>query len=354
MADVLCVMTFDPDDTAPPTVDRSWWRRLRDRVAGIGWPLRFRRAAGAKLPVKRSRWHWIWRIALVLLVLYYPVGALIVEDIDDDAQFAPRDVAAGESRAVAVAAELVSREVDVHQWTPMQPFFMPAAILDNMPNFQRGILAALGRFSTEMMDQLGRTRGSSQVDRDLEQARGFLNEQPNIWIWQPSVSFLPTATSAQKYRAGRDKLIAYNKRMAAGQAVFERRADNLQGLLDRIANDIGSDSAVIDQHIVERAGDLFDLQCDDIFYFNKGRLYANYLLLRELGSDFQNVIKERDLANAWNGMVETFRYAAGLHPLIVWNGYPDGLLVPNHLAAQGFYLLRARTQLREISSILQK
>ena len=113
---------------------------------------------------------------------------MIVENIDDDPQFAPRSVAPGESRAVAIAADLVTREVDVHQWTPMQPFFMPAGILDNMPNFQRGIMAALGRFSTELMDQLGRTRGSSQTDRDLEQARGFLNEQPNIWIWQPSVS----------------------------------------------------------------------------------------------------------------------------------------------------------------------
>ena len=150
-------------------------------------------------------------------------------------------MAPGESRAVAVAADLVNREVDVHTWTPMLPFFTPAGILDNMPNFQRGIMAALGRFSTELMDQLGRTRGSSQTDRDLEQARGFLNEQPNVWIWQPSVSIWPSATSAQKYRAGRDKLLAYNKRLAAGQAVFERRADNLQALLERIANDHGSD-----------------------------------------------------------------------------------------------------------------
>ena len=282
------------------------------------------------------------------------VGAMIVENIDDDPQFAPRSVAPGESRAVSVAADLVTREVDVHSWTPMQPFFMPAGILDNMPNFQRGVIAALGRFSTELMDQLGRTRGSSQTDRDLEQARGFLNEQPNIWIWQPSVSLMPSATSAQKYRAGRDKLVSYNKRLAAGQAVFERRADNLQALVDRIANDEGADSAVIDQQIIEQAGNLFDFHCDDIFYFNKGRLYANYLLLRELGRDFDSVIKEKGLTNAWNGMVETFRIAAQLEPWIVWNGYPDALLIPNHLAAQGFYLLRARTQLREISAILLK
>jgi len=352
-------MTFEPDHAVPPP-ERPRWRRVLDRIT---FPRFARSSAGASTaastsaaspPGKRRHWRWALWIVAVLLVLWFPVGALFVENIDDDPQFSPQGVASGESRAVAVTADLISREVDLHTWAPMQPPFMPAGILDNMPNFQRGIMAALGRFATELMDQLGRTRGSSQVDRDLDQARGFLNEQPNVWLWQPSVSLWPSATSAQKYRAGRDKLIAYNKRLASGQAVFERRADNLQALIDRIANDLGSDSAVIDRHIVESAGDLFDMQCDDIFYFNKGRLYANYLLMRELGRDFQNVIKDRDLTTTWNGTVETFRVAAQLHPWVVWNGYPDAFLVPNHLAAQGFYLLRARTQLREISSILQK
>ncbi len=344
-------MTFDPDPAAPqaPPSRPSRWRFWSGMRTG-----RFGRAGAAAATGGRWIWRWGWRVLLVLLILYYPVGAMIVEDIDDDAQFQPMSAAAGESRAVATAADLVTREVDVHTWTPMLPFFTPAGILDNMPNFQRGTMAALGRFSTELMDQLGRTRGSSQTDRDLEQARGFLNEQPNVWIWQPSVSILPSATSAQKYRAGRDRLMAYNKRLAAGQAVFERRADNLQALLERIANDHGSDSAVIDQHIVEKAGDLFDTHCDDIFYFNKGRLYANYLLLRELGKDFDGIIRERGLTNAWNGTVETFRIASQLDPWVVWNGWPDALLIPNHLAAQGFYLLRARTQLREITAILLK
>jgi len=345
-------MTFDPDPSAPqmaPPRPSRWsgiWSGMR------GW--RSSRAGAAAATGSRWIWRWGWRILLVAVILYYPVRALIVQNIDDDPQFAPQGVAPGESRAVAMAADLVTREVDVHTWTPMLPFFTPAGILDNMPNYQRGIMAALGRFSTELMDQLGRTRGSSQTDRDLEQARGFLNEQPNVWIWQPSVSILPSATSAQKYRAGRDRLQAYNKRLAAGQAVFERRADNLQALLERIANDHGSDSAVIDQHIIEQAGNLFDTHCDDIFYFNKGRLYANFLLLRELGKDFDGIIRERGLTNAWNGTVETFRIASQLDPWVVWNGYPDGFLIPNHLAAQGFYLLRARTQLREITAILLK
>ena len=343
-------MTFDPDNGAAPAAAPSWWRRSWDRMRRFRPFTRTPAGSGAR----RTAWGWGWRAAVVVALLYYPVGALVIQNIDADPQFAPRNITPGESRAVAIAADLVDREVNVNTWTPMQPFFMPSGLLDNMPNFQRGIMAALGRFSTELMDQLGRTRGSSQTDRDLEQARGFLNEQPNIWVWQPSVSLMPSATSAQKYRAGRERLLAYNKRLASGQAVFERRADNLQAILDRIANDEGSDSAVIDQHLIEKAGDLFDSRCDDIFYFNKGRLYANYLLLRELGIDFEAIIREKGLTNAWNGTMETFRLAAQLQPWVVWNGYLDGFVVPNHLAAQGFYLLRARTQLRELSNILLK
>jgi len=115
-----------------------------------------------------------------------------------------------------------------------------------------------------------------------------------------------------------------HKRLGAGQAAFERRADSLQALLDRIANDHGSDSAVIDQQIIEKAGDLFDTRADDIFYFNKGRLYANYLLMRELGADFESVIREKGPDKRLDGTWETFRIAAELDPWIVWNGYPTG------------------------------
>jgi hypothetical protein len=43
-----------------------------------------------------------------------------------------------------------------------------------------------------------------------------------------------------------------------------------------------------------------------------------------------------------------------MYPLIVANGAQDGLVVPSHLSAQGFYLLRARTQLREVGDALAK
>src|SRR4029450_10249647 len=143
-------MTFEPDHGAASTPASSLWRRSWDRVRT--WRPGWGRGAAAAPSGRRRLWSWPWRIVVLGRVLSFPVGPRIVENIDDDPQFAPRNVAPGESRAVAVAAQLVTREVDVNTWTPMMPLFVPAGILDNMPNFQRGVMAALGRFSTELMD----------------------------------------------------------------------------------------------------------------------------------------------------------------------------------------------------------
>nr|HJQ58914.1 DUF2333 family protein [Vineibacter sp.] len=341
-------MTFDPDDAPTPRLALPWWRRAlawRPRLSWGGiW--------GFLLP--KGRW---WRLAIALLlipVLWYGGGGLWLHRIDDRPDFSSGSVQAGESNAIAMAVALITREVDDHHWTPMDPFFLPGAWLDNMPNYQSGIMKALARFTVEMRDQLARARGSSPQDPDLDRAASQLNTDPKQWVWTPSMSLLPTATATQHYRNGRNGLITYNKRLAAGQASFERRADNLQAFLERVAADIGSTSAQIDRHIRDHGGDLLDFHADNLFYANKGQLYAYFMLLRELGNDFQNILRERELAGPWMQLMETFRTAATLQPLIVVNGSPDSQMLPSHLVAQGFYLMRARTQLREIADILRK
>jgi len=66
------------------------------------------------------------------------------------------------------------------------------------------------------------------------------------------------------------------------------------------------------------------------------------------------VLGERELTNAWAKMLESLLHTAELSPMVVVNGSPDAQAMPSHLAAQGFYLLRARTKLREITNILLK
>ncbi len=291
---------------------------------------------------------------VVLVVLYYLLGMAIVSKVDDDTAFAPSDMPAGASRAVSLTAALIRRETDVNGWVANDPFYLPGALLDNMPNFQQGIVYALSRFALEMSDQLGRTRGSSEVDPDLDKAAGLLKYPGNIWIFDFSTSFAPTASSEAQYRSAARSLEDYNTRLAAGAATYERRADNLQATLIRFTADLGSRSAIIDQQLAVAGTWGFDTRADDVFYATKGRLYAYFLLLRELGLDFENVIRDRELASAWQQMLDSIRQAAELSPVIVVNGNPDGALLPSHLASLGFYLLRARTQLREIVNILQK
>jgi hypothetical protein len=313
----------------------------------------------ADTPPPARRWRRLIKpllvLAVVALALYYPVGMILVHRINDDATFEPSAEFAveGGSRAVAMTAALIDREVNHTPWVPNSPFFLPSAALDNMPAFQAGLKTALFRFAIEMTDQLGRTRGSSQVDPDLDAAAGELKFPGDVWLWAPSISLLPTASSEQHFRRAIELLQRYNRRLAAGQAVYERRGDNLMATLDRIALDLGSASAEIDSHVRDHGG-LFDFQADNLFYNVKGRLHGYRMIIRALGQDFASVIGGRDLDSAWAQMLDSIDEAAGLRPMVVINGAPDSMVLPSHLVAQGFYLMRARTQLREITNILLK
>ncbi len=229
---------------------------------------------------------------------------------------------------------------------------MPGFMLDNMPHYQQGIMYAFGRFSVQLSDQLGRARGSSQVDKDLDMAVGLLKYPGTVWVFNFETSILPTASSEAQYQRVREALLSYNKRVASGQAVFDSRADNLIAALDAIAADLGSQSAIIDEHLSNKKW--LDMQADDVFYSTKGRLYAYYMILRELQKDYAQVFKGRDINNVWNNMLTSFEEAANMETYVVINGAPDSQFLPSHLTGQGFYLLRARTQLREISNILTK
>jgi hypothetical protein len=66
------------------------------------------------------------------------------------------------------------------------------------------------------------------------------------------------------------------------------------------------------------------------------------------------VLAERKAERNWDELLRSFEAAATLHPWIVVNGGLDGLVRPNHLASQGFLLLRARFQLYEVINILTK
>ncbi|MBL4602355.1 MAG: DUF2333 family protein [Emcibacteraceae bacterium] len=292
-------------------------------------------------------------VLFLVVLLYYPVGMFLVHKVDANPDFGPQNIAQG-SNAVAVSIALIDREVVQNSWVSNDPFFKPGYFLDNMSNYQTGIISSIARFSYELVDQLGRTRGSSAVDPDLQEVSGLLQYAGDIWWWNPSTSLLPVATSEQQYIKAMEQLIIYNKRLATGNAVFEKRADNLLATLDRISLDLGASSASIDSYIKTGFGCVLDLGADDLFFNVKGQAYAYRMILQGLRKDFEKIITSRDIVTSWDEMETSFSSIIAMDPMIVSNCEVDGFIFQNHLASEGFYLLRARTQLKEITNILLK
>jgi hypothetical protein len=329
-----------------PAPRRGWFSRLfrrnrADPMLGGGGGSRLTRAI-----------KWAAIVLIAIIVLYYPIGMILTHKINDDPDYSAPPVEQGASQAVATAAGLIDREVNHTAWPANDPFFLPGWALDNMPNYQKGMIGALRRFSIELQDQIGRNRSTSSADPDLQAAASALNYAPDIWIWNNSL--LPTSSSETQYRQGLKALLNYNARLAKGQAAFERRADNLIDTLNRIGNDLGAASDKTNRQIDQYSGSWFDFNADDVFYQNKGLLYANALILRDLGKDFAQILNEKGAQPIWDRMVASLLEGAELQPWMVINGRPDALMQPNHLAAQGFYLIRARAQLEELNDVLIK
>lgn len=322
---------------------RSAWEATRNRLTG---------AASSSEAGDYRYLPWVAAVIFVLVVVYYPVGMLLNNRVDDDLAIQPAaqfDIPGG-SRAVAIAATVVSRDAD--HWLPNVPFWHPAAALDNAPNFQLGTIYAVSRFALELGDYLGRVRGSSAIDPNLDKAVGLLKYDGTTWYWGQG-NIIPKPKAESQYRDAVEYLASYNRDVAAGKSTYDRRADNLIAFLDRVAADLGSASAELDAR-AQAGGGYLDFKADDVFYNTKGKLYGYYVILNALGQDFDAVIKEKQAGEIYAAMLTSLRTGAAMSPLIVVNGDPDSLTMPSHLRALGFPLLRARIQMRELGDILQK
>jgi hypothetical protein len=166
--------------------------------------------------------------------------------------------------------------------------------------------------------------------------------------------FGPTTRTSTYYRTAEESLRLYQERLVQCDASFDARADNLLQFLDRIAADIGSTSASLMARAETHKSGWFDTRADDLFMFAKGQMYAYYGILAAARADFDEIVQSREIASIWDNMTDHLQHAIALDPLIISNGREDGLIMPSHLTALGFYLLRARSNLVEIRSVLDR
>jgi hypothetical protein len=286
------------------------------------------------------------------------------------------------SKLVEMQAYLIDFLVNQNRWTPSMPQYKAGVLgiwaweetpfFDNKAAFQLGVLSALRRTGVELTDILGRTRGTSAADSDLQSAQSALQTDERTWYFNPfdrQRPFGPTTASPTYYRQAMRNYVAFNERLEKCQATFDARADNLLQFLERVAADVGSTIDILgkrsqgerydprtDEFVPGEGNDRgwFDFRADDLFMFASGKMYAYHGLLQAARADFAGVIQRRDIGAVWDLMEEHVAEAAALQPLIVSNGREDGALMPDHLAVLSQKMLRARANMSEIRDILNR
>jgi hypothetical protein len=265
------------------------------------------------------------------------------------------------SAIVEVTAGLIDMEINQNTWLTSTPLYKMGLFgldwdntpwLDNKASFQRGVNQAVRRTSVELVDRLARIRGTSGINAKLQTARSAILYDETSWYINWPFSIRDTAT--KQFEVARVNLLAFNTELSTCQSLFDGRTDNLMQFVDNMANDLGTTADMLAARSKNYNSGWFDTRADDRFWFAYGQLYGYYGILAAARADFAPVIQERNIAPAWNQMLERFRSALNIQPAIISNGREDGWIMPNHLSTQGFYLLNARTSLTEIRDVLDR
>lgn len=266
------------------------------------------------------------------------------------------------SAIVDVVVDLTDQNVNQNAWISSMLLYKSGLFgtdwdhtpfLDNKASFQRGVNEAVRRTTVELVDTLVRMRGTSAINNNLQSARSKMQYDEGNWYFGLT-PFGPLTPTPAQYRAAISDLQTFNDELENCTATFDTRADNLLTFVDRVAGSIGSTSALLRERAEKHANGWFDTRADDRFWFAYGQLYGYYAVLSAVRADFDQVILERNLAPIWGETLKQFQSALRVQPAIISNGREDGWIMPNHLATMGFYILRVRSNLVEIRSIIDR
>jgi len=230
-------------------------------------------------------------------------------------------------------------------WLP-NDIFWPTALLDNMPNFQLGVLEVVRYNVRVLRDNLSRMRTTDRLDPNAEAAFTSLSNDPFKW-WFPSAE--------SKWRLAFTQLGAYNQNLASGKSHFYARADNLIELLNqylslmggvntRLINaprDLKTTLAVEEQKDKTSPAPTVDIdipwvRIDDNFYYAQGVAYALHESFAAIRVDFHEVLADKNSVTLVDKILEILG-RCHFEPLIVFNGDPDSIFANHSLNLSGIF-----------------
>ncbi len=246
---------------------------------------------------------------------------------------------------------------------------MPPSIwLDNIPNWEFGVLVQVRDLSRSMRNDFSRSQSQSAEDVDLIIAEPKFNFDHKSWI-------LPATEGV--YREAVVALYGYLERLqnpGNPDAQFYARADNLQEWLGQVEKRLGSLSQRLSASVgqvrlnTDLAGDAEAVQStqtsdqvkvktpwseiDDVFYEARGAAWALAHFLRAVEIDFESVLQKKNALISLRQIIRELEATqeAVWSPMIL-NGSGFGLFA-NHSLVMASYISRANAALIDLRNLL--
>lgn len=292
-----------------------------------------------------------WKIVLtavpLFLIFYYGLGSKIVENIDvkTEYNFEKTDNTPFFKTADSMAF-LIKREVDDKMWTPNLPMIFPAYVLDNMPNFQTGVIMAVRDIAGTLRYFKHNTEAQS---KDISAAYKLLNYSPDVWIMSRKGKFNLAPSSNSQYRKAGNELRKFMR-----DGIYKPDTEDLRLLLKKISSKLQKLTLDSEEYQQENSDKWFDGSADNLFYNHKGYAFALWQISKVLCNDYKKIIVGNDLYEDWVRLNASLQKAAEFSPIIIRDGKPDSAFTPNHLLSQNYYLLRAISAAEKIRGNLSE
>ncbi len=248
--------------------------------------------------------------------------------------------------------------------------FPPGVWLDNMPNWEYGVLIQVRDLSRAMREVFSRSQSQSREDVDLVEMEPRFNFNSDSWI-------LPSSES--EYRSGLKYARRYFHRLSDEEvsgAQFYARSDNLRYWLGTVNSRLGSLSQRLSASVgrvrvnTDLAGDVAATQStdmpteqivrtpwneiDDVFFEARGTSWALIHFLKAVEVDFADVLRQK---NAQVSLRQIIRELEGTQealwsPMIL-NGSGFGPLA-NHSLVMASFISRANAAIIDLRDLLSQ
>jgi len=280
-----------------------------------------------------------WRIATIIIclltLLYYPIGGWLIHNTATPT-YQPNSHN-GNMASIDSMIHLIDQEVRQKIWTPNLPIIFPSYFLDDMPNFQLGIVSAIAKSAAAIGKLEIKTINQASGIEPITTAIELLQYPGTIWLVSPNKGLTPAASSGTQYKKGAKALKAFNQRLSEGKTFISRDADNFSTLLKFMRSDLTKLIKKTHLHIQENQTSLFDFQADNVYYYAYGKLYAYTQIAKGYSLDFKEVLIENEIYSTWTSFLKTIDEVSAIRPTIIRNGSVTSSFSPNHLITINYH-----------------